>query len=273
VNPRLSEYRPSLPLRSLVQSYWTGDFNLYSENQFVQTVVPNGCIELIIHLTREQCELVKDNEWGKTPESMFIGLRTSAYNVRFDKLVRVFGIRFFPEGFYAAFGVSPSHFTHSFEDCRDVLGQEFSEYCCRLRDLKDARAQVELTENYLLKMQSRRSAREDYLRLAPVIIRRNNGTEPLESVLKQLPVSLRQLQRGFKEKFGITAKEYTRLVRMNAIQKYMQSAMINLTDLTYEIGFADQSHFIREFKLITGISPRKFLDQRSEYIVNPAEED
>jgi len=60
---------------------------------------------------------------------------------------------------------------------------------------------------------------------------------------------------------------------MNAIQKYMQSAMINLTDLTYEIGFADQSHFIREFKLITGISPRKFLDQRSEYIVNPAEED
>jgi AraC-like DNA-binding protein len=74
----------------------------------------------------------------------------------------------------------------------------------------------------------------------------------------------------FKETYGITAKEYMRLSRLNAIQQYMRGTdSINLTELSYDKGFADQSHFIREFRSLTGSSPRGFLKERGQFIMNP----
>lgn len=275
MNIAFSEYRPSAPLSKLVQTYWTGDFNLYSENQFLQSVIPNGCIEIIIHLTHDHCELVKDDHWGKSPEFTLIGLQTTAYEVRFNTRVQVFGIRLNPEGIHAIFGVPPSEFTATFENSRDVLGKEFDDYCARLREAKSVKDSVALTENFLLrKMTSNKDAGMDYVRLASEVIRKHHGILSLDELIKHIPISPRQLQREFRKEYGITAKEYMRLSRLNAIQKYMQGAeSLNLTALSYESGFADQSHFIREFRLLTGTNPRGFLKDKEQFIVNPADLD
>ncbi|MCM4165570.1 MULTISPECIES: helix-turn-helix transcriptional regulator [unclassified Arenibacter] len=270
---RFSEYRPSLPLTQLIQTYWTGDFNLYSENNFVQSVIPNGCIELIVHLTHDHCELKKEDAWGRSPEFTLIGLQTKPYIVRFNEQVQVFGIRFNPEGIYTIFGVPPSHFTSTFESGRDVLGPDFDDYCSRLRESGSIQEKIFLTENFLLKRLSNNTNSYDYVKLASEIIRKHQGAISLDDLIKQVPISVRQLQREFKKRFGITAKEYMRLSRFNAIQKYMEGAgHFKLTELSYENGFADQSHFIREFKLLTGINPRGFLKEKENFIVNVADQ-
>ncbi|HEX5024066.1 MAG TPA: AraC family transcriptional regulator [Agriterribacter sp.] len=266
---KFSEYSPSLPLKSLVQTYWTGDFNLYAENQFLQSVVPNGCIELIIHLSHDHCELVKDDTWGKSPEFTLIGLQTQPYEVRFNQLVQVFGIRFNPEGIHTIFGVPPALFTSTFENSKDVLGKGFDDYCSRVRESVTVENKIALTEQFLMKRLSGKSAGFDYVRLASETIRKHHGVISLDELIKQVPISPRQLQRGFKKKFGITTKEYMRLSRLNAIQKYMQAEAIPLTALSYQGGFADQSHFIREFKWLTGRNPGRFLKEKERFIVNP----
>ena len=271
MNLKFSEYRPSLLLSQFVQTYWTGDFNLYSENGFLQQVMPNGCIELIIHLTHDHCELIKESSWGKSPEFTLIGLQTKPYEVKFDQLVQVFGIRFNPEGIYSIFGVPPSAFTSTFENSKDVLGKEFNDYCSRLRETQNIVKKIELTENFLLKKLTDRSLDADYVDLALEIIRKKQGIINLKELIYQIPIGARQLQRQFKKRFGITVKEYMRLSRFNAIQKYMQSQHVNLTALTYDNGFADQSHFIKEFKLLAGIKPSGFLKEKENFIVIPAE--
>jgi AraC-like DNA-binding protein len=253
-----------------VQTYWTGDFNLYAENQFLQSVVPNGCIELIVHLTNDHCELVKDDYWGKSPEFTLIGLQTKPYEVRFNQLVRVFGIRFNPEGIHSIFGVPPAEFTSTFEDSRDVLGKVFFDYCSGLRESPDVKSRILMTDEFLLRKLSGRNDGFDYVRLASETIRKHQGMISLDQLVKEVPISPRQLQRGFKNKFGITTKEYMRLSRLNAIQKYMQSEAINLTSLSYKGGFSDQSHFIKEFKSLTGRNPRRFLREKQYIITNPA---
>ncbi len=260
MNIDFKEYRPSPSLDTLVQTYWTGDFNLYAEKGFSQSVLPNGCVELIIHLSHDHCELAKDESWGKSPEFTLIGLQTAPYEVRFNKLVRVFGIRFYPEGIFTLFGVPPALFTASFENSREVLGRDFSDYCSRLREVKTVYDSIQLTEAFLISRNPGESAARDYTRRALGIIRKHQGVLGLNELVRQLPVSPRQLQRAFRETYGITAKVYMRLCRLNAIQKYLQGKdIVNLTALSYEMGFADQSHFIREFRLLTGTNPGSFL--------------
>lgn len=266
-----SEYQPALPLQGYIQTYWTGDFNLYAKKKFLQSVVPNGCIELIIHLTDNHCELVKENCWGNSPQYTLIGLQTKSYEVRFNELVKVFGIRFNPEGIYTIFGVPPAYFTSTFEDSKQVFGSDFTDFCSRLKESQSINEQINITETFLLKkLWELKTSRFDYIKTASEIIRKHCGLIRIDELAKEVNISPRQLQRGFKKKLGITAKEYMRISRLNAIQNYMQGIPnFNLTELSYETGFSDQSHFIRDFKEYTGMNPKSFLKEKSLFIVNP----
>ncbi len=269
---RFSAYKPSLALSGYVQAYYTGDFNLHTERDFRQSVVPNGCIELIIHLSGDHCELLNTDTWRISPEFTLIGLQTEAYQVRFQSLVQIFGIRFNPEGLYKIFGVPPALFTATFQDGKDVLGNEFHDYCERLRESADMKQRIQLTEEFLRKRLMKTAPHYDYVGHASQTIRKHNGLISLDELTDQVPISPRQLQREFKNKFGITAKEYMRLSRLNAVQRYLQiSPNVSLTDLSYRNGFSDQSHFIREYKRMTSTNPRNFLKSRERFITLPAD--
>lgn len=267
---RFSEYRPSRELSAYVQAYYTGDLNLHTERDFTQLVVPNGCVELIIHLTHDHCELVKTGAWRRSPEFTLIGLQTEAYSVRFQSLVQIFGIRFNPEGLYKIFGVPPALFTATFQDGKDVLGNAFHDYCAQLREARDLEQRIQLTEGFLSDRLMNVRPDYDYVGHASQTIRKHRGLITLDELTNHVPISPRQLQRAFKSKFGITAKEYMRLSRLNAVQRYLQiSTDVSLTDLSYQNGFSDQSHFIREYKRMTSTNPRSFLKKRERFIALP----
>jgi AraC-like DNA-binding protein len=271
MNLSFSEYRPSLALAPFVQTYWQGHFNLSGEKDFIRRVVPNGCIELIIHLTDANCQLTaRGEEWQTSPDFTLVGLYTQPYEVQFATEVQVFGIRFFPDGIRHIFGVPPVEFIATYEDSIDVLGAELSAFCARIREEQAAAAQVQLSDSFLEKQLAIHHQLHDYTHQAMQLIRQESLGSDYQQLTAQVPISDRQLQRRFKTQYGITVSEYMRLSRMNAVQNYMLNAEQNLTELTYELQFSDQSHFIREFKHYVGMAPGKFRKHRDAFIVNPA---
>lgn len=272
-NTSIREVKPIWPLSGYVQCFWEGRFNNHALTDLSQLMVPNGFMELIIHISEEHCNLLHNGlTWGSSPDYTLLGMFTEPYSVKFDSPVRAFGVRLKPEGFYHLFGVPPSLLMDSFESIDTVVGNSITELCNALKEAKDINEHVHITEEYLLKRLNSHSFDSDVVANTLQMIRNSNGMLQLEEIERHISVGKRQLQRRFKEYVGISPKTYLRIARMNAVHNYMnQGGYQNLTGVAYENGYADQSHFIREFKEMNGINPSRFFRARDKFIVNPVQ--
>jgi len=269
-NIRFSEFRPSDKLKPFVQTYWMGEFNTDSTSMLTQQVVPNGCIELIIHLSDTHCLLSKDGvQWIPSPVFTILGLFKKNYEVRFPGYVHVFGIRFHPDGLNAVFGKPPAELVNTYENAADVFLNSLSVFCRKIRASADPAGMVNLADIFLENELRRHFQSHDHTHILMKSIRSSGGMTDYDKLTGEIPLSNRQLQRSVRNRYGITITDYIRIARMNAIHQYMTKPPLNLTSLSYEMEFTDQSHFIREFNSFTGMSPGKFMKSKERFIVNP----
>lgn len=271
MNIVFSEYKPPADLLPFVQSFWFGDFNISNSGGYTRSVVPNGCIELIIHLTTAHCALEKEKDkWNRSPDFTIVGMHTRPYGVHFESRVHVFGIRFFPDGIRNIFGVPPALFLSTFENGVDVLGKNLTEFCVAIRDSGSVSGRLQLTEKFIRTQLELHYRSYDYTHQMMKLIRSVKGQMRYRDMTEKIAISERQLQREFKNQYGITVEQYTRLARMNAVYRYMQSGSDSLKQVYNYLEFFDQSHFIREFRNYVGLPPGKFLKNRENFIVNTA---
>ncbi|MFW6078729.1 MAG: AraC family transcriptional regulator [Gemmatimonadota bacterium] len=69
------------------------------------------------------------------------------------------------------------------------------------------------------------------------------------------PVSL---TRAFRRHFGVSVTEYRRRERLRRAARTIGRSPAALSTIAYRAGYADQSHFCREFKHATGLTPGEF---------------
>lgn len=84
----------------------------------------------------------------------------------------------------------------------------------------------------------------------------------LTDLAKSLDIHPVHLSRHFSKYFGMTLGDYIRSVRIERALTLLPNEEFSLTDISFECGFADQSHFIRCFKSYYHITPlhyRKYL--------------
>ena len=86
------------------------------------------------------------------------------------------------------------------------------------------------------------------------------GTEILSAILNKLDLNERTFQRTFKKYVGVTPNQYRRICQFQVSFDQLRGKGFNkLTDVAYDNGFADQSHFIRSFKEFTQTTPNDYL--------------
>jgi len=264
------EYRPSQQLQPYVELLWEGNFNIRKKPELTQKVVPNGFVELIIHNTDVHCHLTQENRWSFSPDYTIIGLYTQPYEVQFRNFVNVFGIRFKPEGIYNLFGIPASIFSERYEDMELVLGPAFREYCLALRESLSIEQRLRLTNHYLAEQLRKHHPEINYVNRAAELIRQAGRVYRIDKLPEMVYISLRQLEREFRDKVGTTPKRYLRIARINDVYRKLENGeKVDFTSLAFECGYSDQAHFIRDFKSFTGIKPSLYKKERNLFIVNP----
>lgn len=266
----IKEYLPSPPLRPFVELFWEGRFNTENANLLAQKVLPNGYLEAIIHLSALHCELPEGAAFHPSSDYTLIGLFSQPYEVRFKGQVHVFGIRFKPEGLLPVLGITAAEARSGFMDMESFAGHGFREFCSRLRTAARSSERIALSEAFLRKKLEKNNAELYYLNRAAEMIRRKKGLISMDELAAKAYISPRQLEREFKQKIGLTPKRYMRLARLNEVNRLLaRYKHLELTAVAYESGYADQAHFIRDFKHFTGEKPTVFIREREQFIVNP----
>jgi AraC family transcriptional regulator len=80
----------------------------------------------------------------------------------------------------------------------------------------------------------------------------------LDELAKTVAVHPTHLARVFRQFERCTVGEYIREVRINYARQRMLGSSEPLVEIALAAGFADQTHFTRSFKRITGMTPTEF---------------
>lgn len=90
-----------------------------------------------------------------------------------------------------------------------------------------------------------------------------NDAVTITELCEKNAISRTTLNKHFGRHICKTPSQFKKILRFrNAINKYAsKNARNNLTDIAYGVDYFDQSHMIREFKSVTGFSPKVFFEK------------
>lgn len=86
----------------------------------------------------------------------------------------------------------------------------------------------------------------------------------VEKMCDEVGVSRTRLHRKLKEMTGVPTSEFLRNIRLNEAARLIRERKINITQVSYMVGFANNSHFSTAFKKYFGISPSEYAAKYTE---------
>jgi methylphosphotriester-DNA--protein-cysteine methyltransferase len=114
----------------------------------------------------------------------------------------------------------------------------------------------------------RRGAEQHYAVSAALEMFGTNQIGPtVREAAKYLGLSQRRFIQVFKAEVGITPKLFSRIQRFQQTRSFIeQNPSPNWASLALDLGYFDQSHFIREFLEFSGLSPTDYLNRQKSFI-------
>ncbi|HEY1055920.1 MAG TPA: AraC family transcriptional regulator [Emticicia sp.] len=94
------------------------------------------------------------------------------------------------------------------------------------------------------------------------LIYESNGAMSVKELSANVYWTSRQINRYFTQQYGLSLKAYCNILRFRASFKQIKEGK-----LFPEQNFADQSHFIREIKKLSGVAPKEFLRNKNDRFI------
>jgi AraC-like DNA-binding protein len=94
----------------------------------------------------------------------------------------------------------------------------------------------------------------------------SKGQSDMDQLAQDSCLSLRQLERRFKQLTGVTPKSLARLIRFeSARNRLFFDPTLSILDLVHEFGYTDQAHLTHEFKNFMRLTPGQFVTHMLNY--------
>ena len=176
---------------------------------------------------------------------------------------RMIAFCFYPHVIKSLFRIDSNTLTDSCLDLQLLHSASLQNTISELQDAYLPEKQIELLGDCIYNFYtSRKEDPNDMLAHAVTRIFKSDGQVCLKSLIKYLQISERTFERKFLYHIGVGPKMFSRICQFQSSLKQMEKEKFDkLSDIAYENGYADQSHFIRVFSEFTGYTPLEFKKQ------------
>jgi AraC-like DNA-binding protein len=218
--PGYGRYWPADDLAPFVEHFWTVAWDVSRPE--VREVLPHPSVHLVL-----QC--------GK---SGLAGVPTRRFTTVLEGEGRVLGTKFRPGGF------------------RPFLGRPVSELTGRTLTLAEA---FEIVQEFLRGLAPRPDPAVELIGRIAERAMSDRGITRVEHLVEIFGIGPRKLQRLFGEYVGVGPKWIIQRYRLHeAVERFAAGTAGDGAALAADLGYADQAHFIRDFKKLVGASPAEY---------------
>jgi AraC-like DNA-binding protein len=267
------EFEPCEALRPYVRSFFsfvpsasrtqapgrrvTLDIPFGATDSFSSPLFADGNVSLIFNLERT-CGT--DGVWRSAPaETAVIGPMTVVGAPRDAARAEMVGAYFLPGRASPFLRVPTSHLVDRIVALDDLWGRCATDLTGEL-SAKREEQRVDALEHALLRRLGRalvRSSSVDTAALASWATA-ERGRVTVARMAEAAGVSRQTLARAFRETVGVTPKVYCMLARFQAGLAYAgRGAKVDWARVACDLGYADQSHMIMEFRRFSSLTPHE----------------
>ncbi|MDO9276394.1 MAG: helix-turn-helix domain-containing protein [Lutibacter sp.] len=225
-----------------------------------ERVFPNGNVTLVFHYGSPSKFKEKNSNEYVESNLVICGQQTSYYDLSLSGKTGMILIVFKPHGVEPFFNFPINELLNKNLSVCDLIKNEAIVLEDKLFNSKNNKQRITHLENFLLK---RMIINKDFERVehAIKIIENSKGQIKTQVIAQEVCLGIKQFERIFSKHVGLNPKKFTSIVRFqNVIQMKMNDKNANMCQLAYDNGYYDQSHFIHDFKNLTGLSPRDFYN-------------
>ncbi|MBD3887472.1 helix-turn-helix transcriptional regulator [Phormidium tenue FACHB-886] len=87
------------------------------------------------------------------------------------------------------------------------------------------------------------------------------------AISQQVGISQFYFCHLFKQSMGVSPHQYLLQRRIERAKQLLLQNRPNIADIALAVGFANQSHFTRQFKQVVGVTPKRFVHQEQNRIL------
>lgn len=254
-----STYNPCKELNSLVKCYWTLD-DAKNKKQGKQIILPDGCIELIFHYGDLYKQYLDKIHFVIQPKSFVFGQITKPLEIEPTGETGIFAVRFYPDGFIPFADIPLQKMENKAIPLNFLFGNKGTNLENKVLFAKFTEERIILIEEFLKNFLKDTKSIDRTIKACVNTILELKGIITVENMVKDFKINRRQLERKFSLIIGLSPKQLSKIIRLQSTLKTLKSSQNkNLTSAANEGNFYDQSHFIKDFKEFTGLSPKKFF--------------
>jgi len=176
--------------------------------------------------------------------------------------VRVLGVRFWPGGSHPFLNVPQDEMADQVIPLDAVCGGGFTEELqSRVADAVTPGEGVRQIETALLQRLNRVGRPDDSFVAGVALILRSDGRVSIDTIAGEMGLSLRQLDRMFNTRVGISPKTLSRILRFQGVFKMLERNQHHRSwaQIAVDCGYYDQAHLIKEFKAFAGQPPTGYF--------------
>jgi AraC-like DNA-binding protein len=249
------EHKPNEKINHIIDSYYLIETTVTKDD----IIPPLGHPVIQFHLKNDLKTFFSNYDFPI--EAVFIiGQLSKFAKITSIEHSKIIGVNLKPTALHKLTNINMALLTDKGVPASYYFNHDIYNLLTDIKQSNDTNSVINLLDNYFMKLIENKPIKQDKFDYLITRIIDTKGKITLEEIETICPMSSRTRQRYFTERIGLSMKTYLRVIRNLSLFKLLNEHPNKpISELIFAVGYYDYSHFNKDFKLMTGITPLQYF--------------